>query len=111
MNNDVLIEVLFAIIAAIAVGSFAILLHNNKQRLLEAINSLVQKAEETIEGSKMGEEKKKRVLAQLETMGFKITAHVSELVDIVVAKLNETQSWLTDSAKTKLSLKSGKTDE
>ena len=59
MNNDVLIEILFAIIAAIAVGSFAILLRNNKQRLLEAINSLVQKAEETIEGSKMRSEERR----------------------------------------------------
>ena len=106
MNNDILFEALYAIVAAVAIGSFALLLRNNKQKLLGTINTLVQRAEETIEGSKMGEEKKKRVLAQLETMGFKVTKYVSELVDIVVAKLNEKQGWLTDSAKTKLSLKS-----
>ncbi len=79
-----------------AIGAYII--KGNKQKILETVTDLVQRAENTVQGSGMGAEKKAKVIAQLEAMGIKVTASVSAAVDSVVTYLNEKGGWLAESA-------------
>lgn len=70
-----------------------------KRQLLEMVSGLVNKAEEAIQGSGMGAEKKAIVIAQLEAAGIRVTAWLSNQTDAIVAALNASGAWLATQAK------------
>ena len=65
----------------------------NRQRVLQAVESLVQEAEETIKGSGLGAEKKAFVIDRLEAGGVKVNEWLSSQIDFVVAALNSKGAW------------------
>jgi hypothetical protein len=85
---------------ALACGIGAYILKTYKNSVLAIILNLVKEAESAINGSKMGEEKKAKVIAQLESAGIKVTNWVSKEIDNVVAHLNENAGWFIKSAET-----------
>lgn len=97
--KDILIALLLALGCAIAAG----VLKTRKQYILGLVSSLVQKAEAAVQGSGMGMEKKRLVIAQLEARGITMTAWLSNAIDDIVAALNEKRAWLTENAKDGLS--------
>lgn len=92
------------IIATLALaGIFAIiaeLLALKKQSILATVHSLVQHAEQTVQGSSMGAEKKALVVAQLEAMGIRMTAWLDAEIDDIVAELNDKKAWYATLAVT-----------
>jgi len=101
--DEVVTKILLALILATGCAILSYVLKERKARILEAVSALVQKAEASVQGSGMGPEKKKLVLAQLEAMNVKITAWLSAAIDDIVAALNERQAWFTENAKDTLS--------
>jgi hypothetical protein len=91
-------EIVITLLIAGALALIAYLLRAKKQKLLTLITKLVQEAENKIKGSKMGEEKKARVITQLQETGVKVTDGVSKAIDAVVAYLNEKSLWLKTEA-------------
>lgn len=83
------------------------MLKNRKARILEVASQLIQKAEATVQGSGMGAEKKKFVIAQIEAMNIKVSAWLDKDIDDIVATLNEKQAWFTENAKDGLLATSG----
>lgn len=69
------------------------LIKSNRQRILQAVERLVQEAEEAIQGSGMGAEKKTYVIDRLEAGGVKVTAWLSAQIDFIVAALNSKGAW------------------
>lgn len=86
-------EVLLALVLAGVFTILAIILKAEKQHIIATVASLVQKAEEVITGSGMGEEKKAIVIAQLEAAGIKVTDWVDKMIDEIVMQLNEKGGW------------------
>lgn len=70
-----------------------------KQAILDRATDLVNRAEEAIQGSGMGAEKKAIVIAQLEAAGIRVTAWLSNQIDAIVAALNASGAWLATQAK------------
>lgn len=70
-----------------------------KQAILDRVTDLVNRAEEAIQGSGMGPEKKAIVVAQLEAAGIRVTAWLSNQIDAIVAALNASGAWLATQAK------------
>ncbi len=97
--KEILIALLLALGCMIAAG----VLKAQKQYILGLVSSLVQKVEAAVQGSGMGAEKKRLVIAQLEAMGVKVKARMSIAIDDIVAALNEKRAWLTENAKDGLS--------
>ena len=64
-----------------------------KQAILALVQDLVQRAEKAVDGSSMGAEKKKLVIAQLEAAGVRMTAWLSKAIDSIVAELNKKDAW------------------
>jgi len=87
-----------ALVLALVCAIGAWLLKNKKQQILATVTSLVQEAENTIQGSGMGDEKKAKVVAQLEAMGIKVNAWLSTQIDNIVAYLNTKSAWFTSNA-------------
>lgn len=69
------------------------LVKSNRQRILQAVERLVQEAEEVIQGSGMGAEKKSYVIDRLEAGGVTVTAWLSSQIDIIVSALNAKGAW------------------
>lgn len=69
------------------------LIKSNRQRILQAVERLVQEAEEAIQGSGMGAEKKAYVIDRLEAGGVKVNEWLSSQIDFVVAALNSKGAW------------------
>ena len=90
-------EQIYKIIAALVLaGIMAVLatvLSARKQAILAMIADLVQRAEKTVDGTGMGAEKKKLVIAQLEAAGVRVTAYMSRAIDDIVAELNDRNAW------------------
>jgi len=95
MDVRTLLETLILIIVC-AIG--ASVLQQKKKALLAVITDLVQKAETVVEGTKMGQDKKDKVTAQLEAMGYKMTTWTDKAIDDVVAMLNDKKGWLVTKA-------------
>ncbi len=95
---DVLKDILLALILAMVCAIGAYLLRARKQQILTVVTDLIQKAEDAIRGSDMGEEKKKVVIAQLQAMGIKVTSWLDKQIDIIVDYLNKKGAWLAGSA-------------
>ena len=68
-------------------------------RILDRVTDLVNRAEEAVQGSGMGAEKKAIVIAQLEAAGIRVTAWLSNQIDAIVAALNASGAWLASQAK------------
>lgn len=69
------------------------LVKSNRQRILQAVERLVQEAEETIKGSGLGQEKKAYVIDRLEAGGVSVNQWLSSQIDIIVATLNSKGAW------------------
>ena len=89
-------QMLMSDLAIVGVISIALwLLRTKKQTLVAIVNNLIQLAEVSITGStKLGEEKKKWVLQQLEILGYSATDSVSKLIEDLVKTMNDKQSSL-----------------
>jgi hypothetical protein len=81
-----------------AIGAW--LLKSKKEQLLQVITNLCQRAEEAVQGSGLGPDKKALVIIQLEAAGIKVTEAVSKLIDEVVKQLNEKSGWFVNAAST-----------
>jgi hypothetical protein len=85
-----------------AIGAW--LLKTRKQQILAITAELIQKAEQAVQGSGLGPEKKALVITQLEAMGIKVTVWLDGEIDRIVAWLNEKGAWyvgkLKDTAQT-----------
>ena len=86
-------EIVAALVLAGIMAVLATILSARKQAILAMISDLVQRAEKTVEGTGMGAEKKKLVVAQLEAAGVRVTAYVSRAIDDIVAELNNRKAW------------------
>lgn len=101
-------EIAIMLLLAFGCMLFAGILKARKQYILGLVSNLVQKVEKSVQGSGMGEEKKRLVIAQLEAMGVEVKAWMSIAIDDIVAALNEKRAWLTENAKDTLSEAGGK---
>lgn len=88
-------------LAFLALGCFivALLIKTNRTYILQYAATLINAAEQAIQGSGMGAEKKALVLAQLEAAGIRVTAWLSVAIDRIVEHLNDTGAWLATQAK------------
>ena len=77
----------------------SIVLRDRKKAILAQVHTYVQKAENIVQGSGMGAEKKRLVIAWLETSGVKITGYLSKAIDDVVTGLNEKKAWALGEVK------------
>ncbi|MGE4485336.1 MAG: hypothetical protein AB7C97_09545 [Oscillospiraceae bacterium] len=92
--KDIAITLILAGVCAI--GAYT--LKTRKQQILAIAAELIQKAENAIQGSGMGEEKKTLVITQLEAMGITVDTWLSGQIDSIVKYLNTKSGWLSDSA-------------
>lgn len=92
--NETLYGALAALVIAFLCAVFSRVLRAKKQKLLSLVTTLVQQAEQTVEGSKMGAAKKALVVAQLQALGIKATDKLGTLIDNTVAYLNAKSGWL-----------------
>lgn len=83
------------VIFVLGVGGY-VLKQYGKKWLIGRINDLIQIAEVNIQGSKLGEEKKAWVIAQLKIAGIKVTASVEKLIDKLVDVMNTEKTSLID---------------
>ena len=94
MSNiaEIIVLMCFALLCLV----LAQLIKSNRQRVLQAVERLVQEAEEAIQGSGMGAEKKMYVIDRLEAGGVKVTAWLSAQIDFIVAALNSKGAWTAE---------------
>ena len=97
-------EILFKLLCACFFGFLAWFLKTRKQYLLGLVTVLIQQAETSVQGSGLGADKKKLVIAQLDMAGVKMTAWLSMAIDDIVAELNDKKAWFTENAKDTLSV-------
>ncbi len=95
---ETLKDIAIALILAGVCAIFAWLLKTRKQQLLATVTSLVREAEQAIQGSGLGAEKKEKVIAQLEAMGITVNGWLSTQIDNIVKYLNDKSGWFADSA-------------
>ena len=97
----------------LALGCFiaALLIKYNRTGILQYVATLINAAEQAIQGSGMGAEKKALVLAQLEAAGIKVTAWLDLMIDEIVYKLNATGAWLATQTREKAAGLEEGTDE
>lgn len=91
MSNfaEIIVLMCFALLCLV----LAQLVKSNRQRILQAVERLVQEAEEAIQGSGMGAEKKAYVIDRLEAGGVAVNEWLSTQIDIIVAALNSKGAW------------------
>ena len=77
----------------------ALVIKNNKGRIIQYTASLIDQAELAVQGSGMGAEKKAMVLAQLDAAGIKVTAWLDKQIDVIVDTLNANGAWLAAQVK------------
>lgn len=70
-------------------------LQSRKATWLAQLTSFIQQIELSVQGSNMGAEKKILLIQMLEAANVKVTAWMSKMIDMIVAKLNEDNLWLT----------------
>ena len=85
----------------LALGCFivALLIKTNRTYILQYAATLINAAEQAIQGSGMGSEKKAPVIAQLEAAGIRVTNWLDWMIDEIVDKLNASGAWLATQAK------------
>ena len=93
IKNIVMLLVL-ALVCAIGAG----LLKTRKQQILSTTTDLIQKAEQAVQGTGLGAEKKALVIAQLEAMGIKVNVWLDKEIDNIVDWLNTKGAWYIKAA-------------
>lgn len=96
-------EIIMTLILAAVCGLAAYLIRENKQRILQLTTELINRAEEAVQGSGMGAEKKQMVIAQLEAAGVRVTAWLSREIDFIVETLNARGAWLAKKTQENIS--------
>lgn len=88
-------------LALLALGCFimALIIKTNRSGILQYAATLINAAEQAIQGSGMGAEKKALVIAQLQAAGIQVTAWLDGMIDEIVDKLNATGAWMATQAK------------
>ena len=94
MSNiaEIIVLMCFALLCLV----LAQLIKSNRQRILQAVERLVQEAEEVIKGSGMGAEKKAYVIDRLEAGGVSVNQWLSAQIDIIVSALNAKGAWTAE---------------
>lgn len=92
MKEQILEIIAWLVLAGIC-AILATVLTARKQAILALVQDLVQRAEKAVDGSGMGDDKKKLVIAQLEAAGVRMTAWLSKAIDDTVAQLNDRDAW------------------
>ena len=100
-------EILLTLILAALCGLAAYIAQMSKQRVLQLTAELINRAEEVVQGSGMGAEKKRLVLAQLEAAGIRVTEWLSVQIDYMVAALNAHGCWLAKKTQENISGQAG----
>ena len=100
-------EILLMLILAALCGLAAYVIQKYKQWVLQKAMELINRAEEIVQGSDMGEEKKRLVITQLEAAGIRVTAWLSKKIDFMVAILNAQGAWLAKKTQESISGKVG----
>ena len=100
-------------LAFLALSCFivALLIKTNRTCILQYAATLINAAEQAIQGSGMGAEKKALVLAQLEAAGIRINTWLSVAIDRIVEHLNDTGAWLATQARQHAADLQERTDE
>lgn len=96
--KESIIELLEMLLLAGVLAIIAIVLKTEKKRILALVQDYIKKAEDAVQGSGMGAEKKKLVCAWLEAAGVKVNAWLSTAIDKIVKELNERKAWAMDKA-------------
>ena len=96
-------KILLLMIFSTLCGLAAYVVRVNKQRILQLTTDLINRAEEVVQGSGMGAEKKALVIAQLEAAGVRVTAWLDKQIDFMVAAFNAHGAWLAKKAQGKIS--------
>ena len=96
---DIIKDLAFYVMAAGLLLIVAYLLKSNKQNMINTILQLIQQAEETIQGSGLGAEKKAAVIEQLQILYKNVPPWVSDKIDELVAILNAKQAFFSEKAK------------
>ena len=88
-------------LALLALGCFiaALLIKTNRTNILQYAATLINAAEQAIQGSGMGADKKALVIAQLQAAGIQVTAWLDRMIAEIVDKLNATGAWLATQTK------------
>lgn len=92
MKQEIM-DIIMALVLAGVCGILAALLKSRKKEIRAIAHDLVQKAEQAIQGSGLGPEKKTLVAAQLEAMGIKLDKWLDKTIDEIVKELNEKDAW------------------
>jgi len=95
---DILKNIAIALILAGVCAIGAYILKNRKQQILAIVTNLIQEAENTVQGSGLGTEKKAKVIAQLEAMGITVNDWLDKEIDAIVKYLNDKSGWFVDEA-------------
>ena len=103
-------EILLTLTFAALCGLVAYIFQLHKQYILQLTTDLINRAEEIIQGSDMGEEKKRLVIAQLEAAGVQVTAWLDKQIDFIVAVLNAHGAWLAKKTQENISGRTGDAD-
>lgn len=96
--NDWIVKILLALVLAGVCAIAAAQLKERKARILAATEALMQKWEAAVQGTKMGPERKKLVIAELEATGIKVNKWLDVAIDDIVLSLNAASAWYTDKA-------------
>jgi len=91
--KEQILEIIAWLVLAGVCAILATILSARKQAILALVADLVQRAEKAVDGSGMGDEKKKLVIAQLEAAGVRMTAWLSKAIDDIVVELNKKDAW------------------
>lgn len=102
-------NILLTLILGLICTALAYMIRTNKQDVLTYVASLVQAAEKAINGSHMGAVKKRLVIDQLEAAGVKVTAWLSNQIDLIVKALNSRGAWLAEQTQEGISGLTGST--
>jgi|GEM_PF-1716206 len=91
----------------LALASFVgYFLKSNKASWLAQLTGMIQQIELSVQGSNMGEEKKLLLIKMLEAANVNVTGWMSNMIDLIVLKLNKDNLWLTKYAGNGLSMSS-----
>lgn len=96
---DNIVSIMQSGLFALACLILAALLKEHRNRILLYAADLINKAEEAVQGSGMGEEKKTMVIAQLEAAGIHVDEWLADQIDRIVELLNTNGAWFAGQTK------------
>jgi len=97
--KEQIIGILELILTAGVCTIFAILLKERKARVLTLVHDYIEKAENLVQGSGLGAEKKALVVAWLKASGETLTPWLDKKIDAIVKYLNDRSAWALDETK------------